>query len=283
MAQLSSERTGTITAIDGTRLFHRHYPAADEKARMVLVHGLGEHSGRYGHVIERLLKKQISVWTYDQRGFGQSDGPRGHVKAFSEYIGDLDRMVTMAREKMPDRLKFYLIGHSMGGLIVLNYAEKFVDALNGVIASSPGLAPAMKVPVIKGNLGRLMSFIWPSLTFDNELIPEHLSHDAAAVKAYVEDPLVHRRISSRWFTEYLKAMAETNQAASKITIPTLMQVAGDDRIVSPRVSRDFFERIESTDKTLCFYDGLFHEIYNEKDDHRQRVLSDLENWLDDHL
>ncbi|NOY70104.1 MAG: alpha/beta hydrolase [Deltaproteobacteria bacterium] len=283
MGPANSEQTGTVQASDGIKLFFRNYPVENETARLVLVHGLGEHSGRYGHVISLLNNKGISVTTYDHRGHGKSEGKRGHVLRFDEYVADLSLIIDKAVDQMPGGMKILLLGHSMGGLIVLNYIEKFPDKISAVIASSPGLAPADKVPVVKGTLGKLMSSIWPSLTFDNELNPDDLSHDRQVVESYVSDPLVHRRISSRWFTEFLKAMDETVKSGANIKIPFLLQVAGSDHIVSPATSKNFFKTVGSTDKTLHFYDGLFHEIYNEKGDSRQRVLSDLESWIDDHV
>jgi len=283
MRQPISEPRGEITAPDGIKLFSRQFPVKDERARMLIVHGLGEHSGRYAHVIDRLNSKGISVWTYDHRGHGRSDGKRGHVGSFSEYTADLDLMIKNARRDMPDGLRFFLLGHSMGGLIALNYAEKNPKNIDCLVISSPGLAPAKKVPVIKGSLGKLMSNLIPSLSFDNELVPGHLSHDRSMVDAYVGDPLVHRRITARWFTEFLAAMSATCREAGCLRLPLLMQVAGDDQIVHPGTSRDFFDQVASMDKTLFFYDGLYHEIYNETADQRKRVLMDLENWLDDHI
>lgn len=283
MTQENSEQTGTLDASDKTKLFFRNRPVENEIARLVLVHGLGEHSGRYDHVIRLLNGKGISVLAYDHRGHGKSGGKRGHIIRFDEYLTDLNQMLEKAAGGMQEGMKLLLFGHSMGGLIVLNYVEKFPDRVNAVIASSPGLAPADKVPVIKGTLGKLMSSIWPSLTFDNELDPDNLSHDRQVVADYINDPLVHRSITSRWFTEFLKAMNETVNGGANIRIPLLLQVAGADHIVCPETSKNFFQTIKATDKTLHFYDGLYHEIYNEKGDSRKRVLSDLESWIDDHV
>ncbi len=283
MRQPASEITGKITAKDGTNLFYRQNPVENERARILLVHGIGEHCGRYAHVIDRLKAKGISTWTYDHRGHGSSDGKRGHVDSFSDYISDLECMLAKARIGMSDGTKFFLLGHSMGGLIVLNFAERNSETFDGIIASSPGLAPAGKVPVVKGGIGKLMSHLIPALSFDNELVPEHLSHESRVVDAYVNDPLVHRRITARWFTEFMSAMERTRQDASQVRMPLLMQVAGDDRIVHPGAAREFFDQVTFSDKTMHFYDGLYHEIYNETEADRNRVLSDLENWLDDHM
>lgn len=225
----------------------------------------------------------ISVWAMDHRGHGKSEGERGHIQSFDEYIFDLKQMITIARKEMPTPMKFFLLGHSMGGCIALYLAQAHPKMIDGVIASSPGLRPSMKVPAVKSAMGKMMSSIWPKLSFDTELNSSHLSHDASVVEAYDNDPLVHRKVSARWFTEFLAAMEKTSKNAKNIHIPILMQVAGDDRLVDPITSKNFFENVTSKNKTLHFYEGLFHEIYNETDNDRQRVLNDLESWLETHI
>jgi acylglycerol lipase len=279
MAQ-QNEITGIFAGHNGLSIFYRHQQAHPERARMVLAHGLGEHSGRYAHVIDRLVKKGISVWAIDHRGHGKSEGSRGHILSFDEYIFDLKQMITLAQKDMPPSMKFFLLGHSMGGCIALFFAQIHPKMINGVITSSPGLRPSMKVPVVKSAMGKLMSSIWPKLSFDNELNSSHLSHDTSVVAAYDNDPLVHGKVTARWYTEFVAAMANTVQGAPKINIPILMQVAGDDRLVDPITSKKFFADVASKDKTLHFYEGFYHEIYNETEGDRQKVLDDLESWLD---
>ncbi|MCU0598513.1 MAG: lysophospholipase [Desulfobacterales bacterium] len=274
-----NETTGIFSGHNGLLIFYRHQKAIPERARMVIAHGLGEHSGRYAHVIERITKMGISVWAIDHRGHGKSEGNRGHIQSFDEYVFDLKQMVTIAQKDMPEEMRFFLLGHSMGGCMALFFAQTCPKMINGIIASSPGLRPAMKVPAIKGTIGKLMSSIWPKLSFDNELNSSHLSHDASVVEAYDADPLVHRKVTARWFTQFMAAMGMTFQDAQKIQIPILMQVAGDDRLVDPLASKDFFDRVSSKDKTLRLYEGFFHEIYNEVDQSRQKALNDLEHWL----
>lgn len=278
-----SETTGQFIADNGVPIFYRCRPAETERARLVLAHGLGEHSGRYGHLIDLLSSHGISVWAMDHQGHGQSGGSRGHIDRFHQYLNDLKQMVAIAKKEKPDDMKCFLLGHSMGGLIVLRFAEIFKDAVDAMIASSPGLAPAMKIPAIKGGVAKLLSNIWPTLTFDNELDTSHLSHDPATVKAYIADPLVNRRISARWFTEFLSAMTDTSNDAAAIRLPVLLQIAGDDRLVNPETSKTFFKSLKTTDKTLFAYDDLYHEIYNELPHQREKVLDDLTQWLEHHI
>jgi alpha-beta hydrolase superfamily lysophospholipase len=233
--------------------------------------------------MDRLVEVGISIWAMDHRGHGRSEGQRGHIDSMAQYLHDLKKMTEIAKTGIAARMKFFLLGHSLGGLMVLNLVENFPDIADGMIASSPGLRPKIKIPVIKGTVAKLLSRILPSLTFDNELDSSALSHDPNIVAAYDDDPLVHRKITARWFTEFLRAMEFTRTSGDCIRIPILMQVAGDDRLVDAQTSRNFFESLPVKDKTLYFYDHLFHEIFNETTHERESVLKDLENWLKDHI
>ena len=277
------EKTDTFASHDGVNIFYRQFQAADERARLVIAHGLGEHSGRYGNIVNRLLPVNYSLWIPDHRGHGQSGGKKGHVLNFEQYLLDLRLVVEMAREGLPGGRKVFLLGHSMGGLIALYFTLQNPDMIDGVIASSPGLGMVIKVPAVKNVLGQVMSLIWPGLLLGNELDATKISRDDSVVKAYQNDPLVHDRVSARWFTEMLSTMEEVNRQASHLHLPILMQVAGDDHLVNAQSSKQFFEKLTAADKTLHVYDGLYHEIYNELDEDRQKVLGDLESWLDSHL
>ena len=277
------EKTGTLTSIDGVKIFYRHYPADSERARMVIAHGLGEHSGRYGNVVERMLPKGISVWVPDHRGHGQSEGKRGHVLNFDEYLSDLRLSVDLAGENRPKGMKRFLLGHSMGGLIVLNFSQQFPDLMDGVVASSPALGMAIEIPAVKKALASLMSHIRPGMTMGNELDAGKISHDQKVVRTYKSDPLVHDRVSVRFFTEFLAAMETAHAKVSGLKVPMLLQVAGNDKLVNARSSTQLFENLDLEDKTLHVYEGRYHEIYNEVEDLRKDVFEDLENWLEKRL
>jgi len=277
------EKVGTLTSADGVKIFFRHYPAEAERARMVIAHGLGEHSGRYRNVVERMLPNGISVWVPDHRGHGQSEGKRGHILNFVQYLADLRLSVELAGEGRPEGMKCFLLGHSMGGLIALYFAQQYPGFIDGVVASSPALGMAIEVPGVKKVLGLLMSYIWPGLAMGNELDAGKVSHDPEVVRAYKTDPLVHDRVSARFFTEFLAAMETVYIQASALKVPTLLQVAGDDQLVNARSSVQFFKQLDIEDKTLHVYEGRYHEIYNEGEDLRRQVIEDLEDWLEVHL
>ena len=278
-----SEKNDFFTGQDGLKIFYRKYGADNERAGLVITHGLGEHSGRYGNVIGPLLPMGISIWALDHRGHGQSEGPKGHVSAFEEYLKDLGTMIQLAKRELAPDTKCFLFGHSLGGLIALSFALKFPEVIDGIIASCPNLGITVKVPVFKMFLAKVMSSIWPRLTLGNGIDTSKLSHDDEVVRAYVDDPLVHDRVSTRWFTEMLAAMKKANQSASQLAVPTLIQAAGEDYLSSTIATKRFFEKLTVNDRTLHIYEGFYHEIYNESEDQRAEVLKDLEVWLEAHI
>ena len=261
------------------KIYYRHYKASPEKARMIITHGLGEHSGRYLNVINRLVPKGISIFAPDFRGHGKSDGKRGHVNSFGDYLEDLYSIFDVAIKEKKSGIKYFLLGHSLGGLIAINYAIRRQETIDGLIISSPSLGVVVKVPAIKAVLGKAMSSLWPGLSLNNELDASKISHDEKVVAAYRNDPLVHDRVTARWFTEFLSSMEKANNQASDIKVPFLMQIAGDDHLVDAAMSKSFFERVSSKDKTLHVYEGLYHEIFNEKEEDRKLAIDDLESWI----
>jgi len=275
-----SEKIGSFETKDRLKLFYRSFPASPQKGRMVIAHGVGEHSGRYMNVVEKMHPLGISTWALDHRGHGQSSGPKGHVNSFQEYIENLATFIKLVKAEADDG-KFFLLGHSMGGLIAANYALKYPETIDGLIISSPALGMKVKVPVIKEVLGKLMSSIYPGLTLGNELDVTKISHDPEVIEAYEDDALVHNRVSARWFTEFLSAMEVANRSANTLKVPILMQLAGDDHLVDAPSSQEFFKNLAVEDRTLHVYDGLYHEIYNEMKEDREKVLSDLVTWLTD--
>ena len=274
-----TEKTDSFTNEDGLKIFYRHYPTPNEKARLVIAHGLAEHSGRYGNIIERLFPKDISIWALDHRGHGQSDGPRGHISSFDEYLSDLNGVIQIAKTDIPENIKCFLLGHSMGGLISLMFAMKHPDMIDGLIVSSPGLGMKVKVTGFKVVMGKIMSSIWPGLSLGNELDSSKISRDKEVVKKYDNDPLRHSKVSARWFTEFLATMEKAHRLAPSMRVPILMQIAGDDHLVDGQASKSFYENLGSEDKALHYYEGLYHEVYNELEPDRKQVLDDLENWI----
>jgi acylglycerol lipase len=277
------ETTGYFSGDKNLKIFYRNLSAEKEKARLVIAHGLGEHSGRYDRVINRLVPEGLSIWALDFCGHGRSGGKRGHIESFGQYIADIDKLIDIAAEDAPQDTKIFLLGHSLGGLIALNYGLRLPDKLNGLIVSSPVLAFKVKVPAFKITLGKVMSAIWPGLSMANELDPTKISHDTSVVDAYIQDPLVHNRVTARWFTEFVSAMAWVQKSVTKMKVPILMQIAGNDFLVDAGASETFFNHLLLKDKTIHIYRELFHEIFNETADESAVVLDDLHAWIEMHL
>jgi alpha-beta hydrolase superfamily lysophospholipase len=242
----------------------------------VITHGIGEHSGRYTHVADYFIKRSFTVWACDLRGHGKSGGKRGHIDSFDDYLADVGQMIRIAKDHYPG-IKTFLMGHSLGGLIVSYYAEKRPGELNGLIASGPALREKMKVSPVKAFLGSTLSSIMPTFSTTTGLDPNLLSHDQEVVRKYVEDPLVHKVATARWFTEYRRAQDETMRSADKLTLPCLVIQGGADGIIDPAVASEFYKRIVSSDKTLKVYDGFYHESLNEIG--KETVLADIDGWL----
>jgi alpha-beta hydrolase superfamily lysophospholipase len=277
------EKTGTFESSDGLKIFYREFVAENERARLVVAHGIGEHSGRYRNVVEKLVPRNISVWAMDLRGHGKSEGRRGHILAFDDYVNDVSTMVEAAKREMQEERKYFLLGHSMGGLIALDFALRYPARMNGVILSSPSLGIGVKVPFIKKAVGKFMSSVAPGLSLSNGIDITKISHDKKVVRAYEDDALVHDRVSARWFTEFMKAIEKVGNSAPELKVPILMQLAGDDALTDVNASQKFFDGLTVDDKAVYVYEKLYHEIYNESEELKSGPLQDLDDWIKAHL
>jgi alpha-beta hydrolase superfamily lysophospholipase len=268
---------GKFNASDGQELYYQAWrPEGEPKAALAVVHGYGEHSGRYLNLVNYFAPRGYALYAYDLRGHGQSAGQRGHILRFNEYLSDTDTFLKLVREREPNR-QVFLLGHSLGGLIVSAYAEEHPGELPGLIMSSAFLQFKIKVPGWKAAVARVMSALNPTMTMPNDLPASWLSHDPAIVAAYDTDPLNHHVATARWFTEILAAQTRTLDRASELQIPVLALYAGDDLIGDPAGSALFFERAQLADKTQHRYDGYYHETFNEVE--KETVFRDLEAWL----
>ena len=261
----------------GNAIYYRSWkPTGKAKAVVVITHGQGDHSGRHLHTAEHLSGKGFAVWAADLRGHGKSDGKRGHVDSFDDYLADTYRVIEKAKQENP-LVKAFLFGHSLGGLIVLDYAEKMSGTISGVIASAPLLRLKMKVPPWKIALGKILSSLTPTLSMKTGLDPNLLSHDQQVVNDYINDPLVHGVATTRFYTELMRAANETQTDGKKLTLPCLVMVGSGDGIVDSSATQEFFRTIASTDKTLKVYDGLYHELLNEPQ--KESMLSEMSGWI----
>jgi alpha-beta hydrolase superfamily lysophospholipase len=274
VSQLSD--VGFWTAPDGARLaLRRARPDGRARGALILLHGFGDHSGRFGEVAPWFAARGVGVWALDQRGHGRSPGKRGHVSRFAQFVSDVAalRKLVAGEEAAPQ----LLLGHSFGGTVVLRYLETAPEGVAGAIVSSPFLAVAMRVPGWKRLMARLLLDVLPGLPVATGLDLAHLSTDPGVGQAARSDPLYHRVMTPRAYHEILRAQQAVVAEGDRITVPLLFLVAGDDRVVS-RAATEAFARSLTRDVTVRVYDGFFHEVFNEPE--RARVFRDVEQWLD---
>lgn len=264
------------TAADGARLSLRRAKATGRaRGSLILLHGFGDHSGRYGEVAAWFADRGLDVYALDQRGHGRSPGKRGHVSRFSQFLSDVAALRKLAA--LEHSGPQVLLGHSFGGTVALRYLETGPEGLAGAIVSSPFLAVAMPVPRWKRLLARMLIEVLPSVPVATGLDVAHLSTDPAVGQAARSDHLYHRVMTPRAYRELLAAQVAVVAEGRHIAVPLLLLLAGDDRIVS-RPASEAFARSLTGDVTVKVYEGFYHEIFNEP--HRARVFRDVEPWLD---
>ena len=251
-------------------------PQQKPRAAVLLVHGLGEHIGRYQHVARYLNEWGFSVRGYDQYGHGESSGPRGGLPSDGRLLDDLVLLVERTRADLGQDLPLVLLGHSMGGLVAARLVALDLCPVQALVLSSPALDPGLSA--FQKLLLAVLPKIAPNLRVGNGLNAELISHDPATVAAYRADPLVHDRISGRLASFIANAGPATVAAATSWTVPTLLMYAGADKLVNPAGSRAFAAAAPvALVRSHCF-ESLYHEIFNELD--AKPVFAELMQWLD---
>jgi alpha-beta hydrolase superfamily lysophospholipase len=279
---LSDSSLSAFTAADGDRLVVQDWPLP-EGVRMrgvvLIVHGLGEHAGRYDHVAERLNQWGFMVRGYDQHGHGESGGEPGCLSTDTQLLDDLADIVDSTRMHMDERLPLILLGHSLGGLVAARLVAQRLRPVDGLVLSSPALDPGLNT--VEKWLLRVLPRLAPDLRIGNGLENSFLSHDPAVVAAYRADPLVHDRISMRLARFIAESGPRTLALAPQWRVPTLLMFAGDDRLVQPAGSRAFAAAAPPALVTAKCFETLYHEIFNERGN--EAVFELLRNWLDTHF
>ena len=275
-------REGRLTAKGGLSLYWKAWlPDGAPRAVVHVIHGYAEHIGRYSNVVSELVPAGCAIFGNDHRGHGKSGGKRGHVNSFQEFIDD-ERLFSLEviRPAFPD-LPCFLLGHSMGSIIALNYAEQHPDGLKGLILSGTGSLPGKGIPRAIMAVTKILSRVLPGIHVKSPLPPEFISRDPELVRAYIEDPLVFDVITPRLAEQMQRYLLIGASNAGQISLPVLIQHGSADTSFSGQ--QELLDGIAARDKTLMLYEGLRHEVYNELPADRARVLSDLHAWLDNHL
>ena len=265
---------GSAVTVDGTELRTRHWPARDPWASVLIIHGLGEQSGRYEHVGEHFAGAGIEAFAYDHRGNGGSGGRRGDIDRWSRFHDDLAEQIASVRAASDGR-PVVLYAHSMGALIVAGYllSDRPRPDLN--VLAAPGLATTLSA--WKQRLAPIVAPILPTLSLPNGVPPHTLSRDPEVGRRVRADPLNVKTSTARFGAEALREQARVREGARRIGGPTLVLHGLDDGLVPPSASA-VFEGAPGVERRL--YPGLRHELHNEPEG--ARVLDDVVAWIRDH-
>lgn len=302
---MTDKLTTTLTTSDGLNL---HYvcwvpkgsiaSGSKPKAVVLVVHGMAEHSGRFEDVAEVFCEQNIAVASFDQRGHGQSDGPRGHTPTYDLLLESVQMAIQQARKRFPD-LPLFLYGHSMGGNLALNYVLKqaSTDATihdntsansntnitpTGLIISAPWLRLAFQPPALQIALAKIAVKFAPGFTQTAKLDSTAISSDPEQVKRYQEDPLIHDKITASMFFSVHERGEWALQNASKLKIPTLLFHGTGDRLTSHKASAEFAQKAGSIAEFHAIEDG-FHELHHEAESLRMKWQGLVTGWITQHL
>lgn len=274
---------GFFTTHDGVKLYTQSWSSEQKhKSNLIVIHGYGEHCGRYANFAAWFVPLGCAIHTFDLRGHGKSPGQRGHIDAWSLHRDDVQAFVKDVITREPS-IPTFLLGHSMGGLIVLDYGRHYSAGLRGIVSSAPALQQGESVSAVAMTLAKLIAPIFPRLKIDSGLDIHALSRDPAIVQAYQDDPLVHGWGTPRFVTEITRTMTRAHTHADEWPqdMPLLIVHGSADTLCPPAGSARFFANVSARDKTRYVYADYFHEVFNEIG--RERVLADVQGWLAERL
>ena len=247
---------------------------AQPRATVLIVHGLGEHAGRYAHVAAALTEAGFTVRAYDHQGHGRSAGRSGTLHTPDGLLQDLCTVIDDTRARQPAQ-PLVLLGHSMGGLLVARAVAQALRPVDAVVMSSPALG--IRANALQRLLLSTLPKVLPHLTIGNGLDPQWVARDPDVVRAYRTDPLVHDRISPRLGAWIWQEGPKTLGVAERWPLPTLLLYAGTDRLVDPAACDAFAQRAPGTRVQAQRYEAMYHEVFNDPE--REQVLATLTQWL----
>lgn len=257
-------------ADDGIRIhFRADFPKQGADANLLLVHGLGEHGGRYNWLVERLNEFGVAVYRIDLRGHGCSEGQPVHVEEFEQFHRDLDSWYEflLSTKEFDKELPLFLLGHSMGGLIcldyILNYRGKLRSFLDALSVSSPSIASNPIHNVLKPILDIAVPSFLNGIHVPNGIDSADLSHDPKICREYDKDPLVHRKITPQLFREIISTMKRVRHSRNSFPVPTQFLISGEDKIVDAEVTINFAKSLDCGHKDIRILHGFYHEVFNE--------------------
>lgn len=260
--------------------------ASHIKGVLAIVHGLGEHSGRYCRIVKGLTAAGYAVFGFDNQGHGKSEGQRGHINRWQDYRDNTQAFLSLVRQQEPTA-PLFLMGHSLGGLIVLDYVLRNTDAeqfkalnIKGLVVSAPPFQPTTGTASRRRMaLARLLSGLLPRLSLSMDLSKGGLSRDPSVTDSASEDPLTHSSVTLRWGSETLSTLDWVKNHIDQLRLPLLLTHGEADPIISPSGSEEIFQQVNCSDKTLKIYPGSYHEPHNDLD--ADTVVSDLLRWIEE--
>jgi acylglycerol lipase len=266
---------------DGLTLYAQAWePETESKAVVCLVHGLGEHSGRYQHVAKAFTEAGYSMLGFDQRGHGKSGGQRGHAPSEEAFLNDIDGLLKAAAQRYPGKARF-LYGHSLGGLLVLFYTLRCRPHVMGVIASSPALRTPLSEQKVKVTFSKALAPLLPTVGLATGLDAKDISRDSQVVQRYQADPLVHDRATFAMAASLARILEWTGKNAEEFPpLPLLLMHGTRDQITYAQGSQEFAARVKGP-VTIKLWEGLQHETHNEPE--QQQVIAFLVGWVDQQM
>lgn len=254
---------------DAKRLFFQSWEVTSADYGICITHGQGEHSGSYQQLIEAFAEENCSLYAFDFRGHGKSDGIRGYAKDCFEYLNDYEAFLEFVLSQSKTPQKLFLFAHSMGGMVQLLcqtqtiFAARYGQRLQGQILSAPLTEVAVQVPRWKTEAAKFLNSTFPKMTLGNEIKDSMLTQDPQIQADYKKDPLRHHKISSGVFLSFFDVFRIFEQEIEKITLPTLLMLPENDPVVSSAKSAELFKRFSSEDKTKMIFPNARHELINE--------------------
>ncbi len=261
--------------IDGLKIYYKAWWVDDPIAVIGIVHGLGEHCNRYQELAQFFNKQQYAVVAYDRRGHGRSEGKLGHTNSFESLLKEIELLFAWAKEMATDAPQL-IYGHSMGGNLALHYCLENRSPLIGCMTSAPWIRLPKPTPPALIALAKFMNVIWPSFSQDNGLETQFLCSDPQVVQDYLNDPLVHSRISARMAVSMFEAADKLDQYEGAFPVPALLMHGTADNYTAPEGTEAFAERV-SGQVSLKLWPGMYHEIHHEPN--RHLVLEEIMKWL----
>jgi len=255
-------------------------PATKAWSRLAIVHGYGDHAGRYAHFMQWIGDRGIASAALDLRGHGRSEGKRGFVERWDDYLDDLQAFLNTEARRDESNGPLFILGHSHGGLIAAAAAERGLlepFAVRGVILCSPFLVSRLPRRRLKAALARTLNLIAPAMPVASGLADEWMSHDPAMIAQTRDDPLYVRTATARWYLGQARAQREVMSRADKFRLPLLVIVGSDDPIADPAGTERFVARASSTEKQFRLYPGQLHELLRESE--RDKTFEDLLAWM----